>query len=65
MDAPAIDFKVLGHKPSIFDSQWTKRVLRTVILCREFASHIYCLDLARYMSRERSFPDEGLEQLLR
>lgn len=65
MDAPAIYFKVLGHKPSIFDSQWTKKVLMTVILCREFASHTYCLGPARYMSRERWFPDEELEELLR
>lgn len=65
MDVPAIDFEVLRHKPSIFESQRTKPVLMTVILCREFASHLYCLDLARYMFRKRCFPDEELEQLLR
>lgn len=63
MDVPAIDFKVLRHKPHIFDSQWTKKVLMTVILCREFASYTYCLYLARYMFRKRWFPDDDLEQL--
>lgn len=53
IDVPAIDFKVLRHRTSIFDSQRIKKVLMLVILCREFASHMHCLDLARYMFRKR------------
>lgn len=52
IDVPAIDFKVLRHRTRIFDSQWMKKVLMSVILCREFASHMHCLDLARYTFRK-------------
>lgn len=53
IDVPAIDFKVLRHRTSTFDSQWIKEVLISVILCREFASHKNCLNVARYMFRKR------------
>lgn len=34
IDVSAIHFKVLRHRTSIFDSQWIKRILMLVILCR-------------------------------
>lgn len=65
IDVPAIDFTVLRHRTSIFDSQWIKKVLMSVILCREFASYMHCLDLARSTFRKWWVPDEELEQLAR
>ena len=52
IDVPAIGFKVLRHITSIFDSQWIKipYVSNTV---QRVASHMHCLDLARYIFRKR------------